>query len=66
MDLLRGGSDKAYHGEPPFKILLGRASAVRLTLDGEAVDLTEFTSDDVAQLTWPQKLQTEDSGPDES
>lgn len=66
MDLLRGGSDKAYHGEPPFKILLGRASAVRLTLDGEAVDLTEFTSDDVAQLTWPQKHQTEDSGPDES
>ena len=66
MDLLRGGSDMAYHGEPPFKILLGRASAVRLTLDGEAVDLAEFTRDDVAQLTWPQKIQTEDSEPDES
>lgn len=66
MDLLRGGSDKAYHGEPPFKILFGRASAVRLTMDGESVDLTAFTLDDVAQLTWPQKLQTENSGPDES
>lgn len=66
MDLLRGGSDKAYHGEAPFKILLGRASAVRLSLDGEAVDLTEFTRDDVAQLTWPQNLQTEESGLDDS
>lgn len=66
MDLLRGGSDKAYHGEAPFKILLGRASAVRLSLDGEAVDLTEFTRDDVAQLTWPQKQQAEEIGPDES
>jgi cytoskeleton protein RodZ len=66
MDLLRGGSDKVYHGEPPFKILLGRASAVRLSLDGEAVNLTEFTRDDVAQLTWPQNLQAEESGSDES
>jgi len=65
MDLLRGGSDKAYHGEPPFKILFGRASAVRLMMDGEAVDLTAFTNDDVAQLTWPQALQTADDGSDE-
>jgi cytoskeleton protein RodZ len=64
MDLLRGGSDKAYHGEPPFKILLGRASAVRLSMDGEAVDLTAFTRDDVAQLSLPRKLQVETSEPD--
>lgn len=57
MDLLRGGSEKAYHGKPPFRILFGRASAVRLSMDGESVDLTAFTRDDVAQLTWPQKLQ---------
>ena len=56
MDLLRGGSDKGYHGKPPFRILFGRASAVRLIMDGEAVDLTAFTRDDVAQLTWPQQL----------
>jgi len=62
MDLLRGGSDKVYHGKPPFRILFGRASAVRLAMDGEAVDLTEYTRDDVVQLTWPQKLQAGNSG----
>jgi cytoskeleton protein RodZ len=55
MDLLRGGSDKAYHGKPPFRILLGRAAAVRLSMDGEPVDLTEYTRGDIAQLTWPQE-----------
>jgi len=64
MDLLRGGSDRSYHGQPPFRILFGRASAVRLSMDGEAVDLTAFTREDVAQLTWPQKLQAENSEPD--
>ncbi|MCW8927163.1 MAG: DUF4115 domain-containing protein, partial [Xanthomonadales bacterium] len=29
MDLLRGGSNEYYHGQPPFRILVGRASAVR-------------------------------------
>lgn len=64
MDLLRGGSDRAYHGQPPFRILFGRASAVRLLMDGEAVDLTAFTREDVAQLTWPQALQAENIEPD--
>ncbi len=58
-DLLRGGSTKNYHGQPPFRILFGRASAVRLMMDGKPVDLTPYTRDDVAQLTWPQKLQEE-------
>jgi cytoskeleton protein RodZ len=66
MDLLRGGSDKAYHGTPPFRILFGRASAVRLSMDGEPVDLTPHTQDDVAQLIWPQKLQAENSGMEEN
>lgn len=66
MDLLRGGSDKAYHGKPPFRILFGRASAVRLSMDGESVDLTAYTRDDVAQLTWPQKLQAENSEPNQN
>ncbi|HEY5775483.1 MAG TPA: RodZ domain-containing protein [Xanthomonadales bacterium] len=64
MDLLRGGSDRDYHGQAPFRILFGRASAVRLSMDGEAVDLTPFTREDVAQLTWPQKLQAENDEPD--
>lgn len=64
MDLLRGGSDRSYHGLPPFRILLGRATAVRLSMDGEEVDLTPFTRDEVAQLTWPQELHAENSEPD--
>ena len=66
MDLLRGGSDKDYHGKPPFRILFGRASAVRLSMDGEPVDLTAFTNDDVAQLSWPQRLQADNIGPDDN
>jgi len=64
MDLLRGGSDRSYHGLPPFRILLGRATAVRLSVDGEEVDLTPFTREEVAQLTWPQELHAENSEPD--
>ena len=54
MDLLRGGTDKYYHGTPPFRILVGRASAVRLDIDGETVDLTPLSREDVAQFSWPQ------------
>lgn len=56
MDLLRGGSDKYYHGTPPFRVLVGRASAVRLSIDGKAVDLSTLSRDDVAQFSWPQDL----------
>jgi len=66
MDLLRGGSDKNYHGKPPFRILLGRASAVRLSMDGESVDLSDYTKEDVAQLTWPQNLRAATDGTDTS
>lgn len=57
MDLLRGGSDKDYIGQAPFSILVGRAAAVRLAVDGEELDLAAHTRDDVAQLTWPQSTQ---------
>jgi len=56
MDLLRGGSDKYYHGTPPFKILVGRASAVRLMIDGQPMDLSLFSREDVAQFSWPQDV----------
>jgi len=59
MDLLRGGSKKSYQGKTPFRILIGRASAVRLSANGEPVDMTPFISDDVAQMNWPQQLQAE-------
>jgi cytoskeleton protein RodZ len=57
MDLLRGGSEKSYQGKPPFRILFGRASAIRLFMDGEPVDLTAHTIDDVAQLSWPMEVE---------
>jgi len=55
MDLLRGGSKKNYQGKMPFRILIGRASAVRLSMNGEAVDMTPFITDDIVQMTWPQQ-----------
>ncbi len=54
MDLLRGGNEKAYQGTPPFRMLFGQAAAVRLTVDGEPVDLSGFTHENVARITWPQ------------
>lgn len=57
MDLLRGGSDKDYIGQPPFRILIGRAAAVRLAIDGEELDLAAYTRDDVARFTWPADTQ---------
>lgn len=36
-DLLRAGARHRYRGEPPFRMLLGRGSAVKLRIDGEAV-----------------------------
>jgi len=49
-DLLRGGSRHEYRGSAPFQLLIGRASAVQLELDGESIDLTEHASDNVASL----------------
>jgi cytoskeleton protein RodZ len=44
-DLLRAGARHRYRGEPPFRLLLGRGSAVTLRIDGEAV---AFDGDDQA------------------
>ena len=50
-NLLLGGSRHDYQGAAPFQVLIGRASAVELQLDGEQIDLTEFASDNVASIT---------------
>jgi len=49
-DLLRGGESRQYTDDGPFRISLGRSSAVTLSLDGQAIDLAPFTRDDVARL----------------
>jgi len=59
MDLLRGGHEKTYQGRRPYQILLGRASAVRLFMDGKQVNITPFTRDDVARLSWPTPIRAE-------
>ncbi len=68
-DLLRGGEARSYRGEGPFQVSLGRASAVRLLLDGDVVDLAPHTRDDVARLLLDPVEQVSDepesgSGPD--
>lgn len=65
MDLLRAGSEKTYQGQPPFRLIFGRASAVKLNVNGEVVDLKPYTKADVVQLTWPPVLQAEIHIPDQ-
>lgn len=50
-DLFRAGNSRAYDDAGPFQVMIGRASSVVLTLDGEAVDLGPHSQGDVARLT---------------
>jgi cytoskeleton protein RodZ len=50
-DLLRADTNPRYEGTPPFRILLGRASAVRISLDGRDVDFDGSSSGGVAEFT---------------
>jgi len=51
LDLVRGGTVRDYEGEAPFRVLLGRASAVDLFLDGQLVDTSGHTSGNVTQMS---------------
>jgi len=51
LDLVRAGSQREYSGTGPFRIMVGRASAVGLSLDGEVIDLAPHTRGNVARLT---------------
>jgi cytoskeleton protein RodZ len=50
-DLLRADTRSGYEGTPPFRILLGRANAVRITLDGQPVEHEGSASGGVAQFS---------------
>lgn len=50
MDLVGAGSTRTYSGPGPFRVMIGRASAVELFLDGEPVELGEHTRGNVANL----------------
>lgn len=51
LDLVRGGTSKQYRGTAPFKIQLGRASAVKLLHNGTAIDIAPYTRGGVTQMT---------------
>lgn len=50
LDLVRAGSQRQYSGVEPFRVMIGRASAVVMTLDGQAIDLGPYTRGNVARL----------------
>jgi cytoskeleton protein RodZ len=56
MDLIRAGESRNYSGKSPFRILLGRASAVEVRLDDQLVDLAPHTRGNVARMSLGGKL----------
>jgi cytoskeleton protein RodZ len=51
MDLLRAGNGRDYVAVAPVKLLLGRASSIELSHNGQAVDLAPYTRGNVARIT---------------
>ena len=51
LDLIRAGTSREYQGQAPFEVMIGRASAVELNMDGKAVNLGPHTRGNVARLT---------------
>ena len=51
LDLIRAGTLRDYQGQPPFDVMIGRASAVILNMDGSPVDLEPHTRGNVARMT---------------
>ncbi len=49
-DLLRAGQSRAYRGEAPFQLLLGRANAVRVSINDELITYEGHERGDVARF----------------
>lgn len=49
-DLLRGGQTLSYEGRAPFRLLVGRSSAVELQINGQPVTWEGHDSGDVAEI----------------
>lgn len=49
-DLLRSGQSRRYSGQPPFRVLLGRASSVDLVVGGRIVEYSGHDRGDVVEL----------------
>jgi cytoskeleton protein RodZ len=65
-DLVRADSTRSYRGQPPFRVMLGRASAVLLEMDGQPVDLAPHTRGNVARLTLGETIVAENNQPSEA
>ena len=61
MDLIRAGTTREYSGEGPFRIMVGRAAAVVMTMDGETIDLGPYTRGNVARMTLGAELTADSS-----
>jgi len=48
---MRAGSERQLQGTPPYKVVLGNASGVEISIDGEAFDLASRTINNVARFT---------------
>lgn len=49
--LVPTGGREAFRGEPPFRLVVGEASQVKLTYDGHLIDLSPYIGQKVARLT---------------
>jgi cytoskeleton protein RodZ len=47
------GSERVVRGKPPYSLVIGNASNVRITYDDKPIDLAPHTRQDVARLTIP-------------
>jgi cytoskeleton protein RodZ len=47
------GSERVVRGKPPYSLVIGNASSVRITYDDKPIDLAPHTRQDVARLTIP-------------
>jgi len=47
------GSERVVRGRPPYSLVIGNASNVRITYDDKPIDLAPHTRQDVARLTVP-------------
>ena len=46
-----GGTQKEVEGTPPFAVMIGNAAHVTLTYQGQSIDISKRSKDDVARLT---------------
>ena len=47
------GSERVVRGKPPYQLVIGNASNVRVLYDDKLIDLAPYTKQDVARLTVP-------------